>query len=82
MEPLLVEKNVVLGVIILQDMSQACNCLWRNPRVPLRTEHAWRERWNGEEGVEFAAMTGLFDCSHVWSRPVLGLGSEEGDGAS
>jgi hypothetical protein len=65
MEQLIVEENVVLGVIILQDMSQRCNGFWRNPRVPLRTKHDGRKRWGGKEGIEFTVMVSLFNCSHI-----------------
>jgi hypothetical protein len=37
-EPLIVEENVMFGVIMLQNMFQGYNCLWGSPRVPVRTE--------------------------------------------
>jgi hypothetical protein len=62
-ESLIIEEDMVLGMVILQDISQRCNSLGRRPRVPLRTEHSRRKRWGGEQVIKFA-MTSVFNCSH------------------
>jgi len=43
-ELLVVEEDMVLGVVILQDISQCCNRLGRS--MALRAEHSRWKRWD------------------------------------
>jgi hypothetical protein len=51
MKPLVIVENVMLGVIVLQDKSQSCNCIGGRPRVLLRTERSRWEKWRRKQGI-------------------------------
>jgi len=62
----------MLGVVILQDISQCCNRLGRRPGMSLRAEHSRWKRWDGKQCVKFVVTTGsIFNGSHcVWNALV------------
>jgi len=77
MKPQVVKENVVLGVVILQDISQRFNRLGGRHRVLPRAKRGRRERWGGEQVIQLVvlSMESLFNCGHLWSCKVNSSGA-------